>query len=173
MMTRDGGHGYGLGWYLGQAYGQRLWSHGGFLDGFAAIKGQQSGPEAHDRDPRQHETTPAQTLARRLGALALGQPEVPDIVVPVGVLDRYVGFYRTGPRAVVALTPRARPARGPGTGLAPSSSLPESDRVFVAKDGKPDRPSTSNPTAAPRASLLDTASVTASDRASTRAPPGA
>ena len=161
MMTRDGGHGYGLGWYLGQAYGERLWSHGGFLDGFAAIKDTYPDIKLTIAILGNSETTPAQTLARRLGAFALGQPEVTDIVVPPGVLDRYVGFYRTGPRAVVALTRVRDQLVARGTGLAPLILRPESDRVFVAEDGsrialdiEPDGRATGL--------LLDTASVTAS-----------
>jgi CubicO group peptidase (beta-lactamase class C family) len=134
-MVRDGGHGYGLGLYVGRAYGQRLLSHGGFLDGFSAIKDSYPDLGLTVVVLGNTETTPAQTLSRRLGALALGRPEVTEIAVPAGVLDRYVGFYRTGPRAVVSLAREGDRLVARGAGPAPLSLTPESDRVFVAEDG--------------------------------------
>jgi D-alanyl-D-alanine carboxypeptidase len=134
-LVRDGGYGYGLGLYLGRAYGQRLWSHGGFLDGFSAIKDTYPDIGLSVVILGNTETAPAQTLARRLAALALGVPEATDIAVPPGVIDRYVGFYRTGPRAVVALRRSGDRLLAQGTGLAPLVLVPESDRVFVARDG--------------------------------------
>ena len=134
-MFRDRGHGYGLGWYLGRAYGQRLWSHGGFLNGFAAIKDTYPDLGLTIVVLGNTETTPAQTLARRLGALALAAPVETGIVVPAPVVDRYAGYYRVGPRAVVALSRSGDRLVAQGTGLARLELVPESDRVFVAEDG--------------------------------------
>ncbi|MCJ2037190.1 serine hydrolase domain-containing protein [Methylobacterium sp. J-068] len=134
-MVRDRGHGYGLGLYLGHAYGQRLWSHGGFLNGFSAIKDTYPDLGLTVVVLGNTETAPAQTLSRRLAALALGVPEATEIAVPPGVIERYVGFYRTGPRAVVALTRSGDRLVVQGTGLARLELTPESDRVFVAGDG--------------------------------------
>lgn len=134
-MAQDRGHGYGLGWYLGRAYGQRLWSHGGFLDGFSAIKDTYPDLGLTIVVLGNTETTPAQTLARRLGALALDMPEVTGVSVPPLVVDRYVGFYRTGPRSVVALTRSGDRLVAQGTGLARLVLTPESDRVFLGEDG--------------------------------------
>ena len=134
-MVEDRGYGYGLGWYLGRAYGQRLWSHGGFLDGFAAIKDTYPDLGLTIVVLGNTETTPAQTLSRRLGALALGQPEATGITVPSNVLDRYVGIYRIGPRTAVALTRDGDRLVARGTGLPGLVLTPESDRVFVAEDG--------------------------------------
>ena len=134
-MFRDRGHGYGLGWYLGTAYGRRLWSHGGFLNGFSAIKDTYPDLGLTIVVLGNTETAPAQALSRRLGALALGEPEATGIAVPPNVLDRYVGFYRVGPRAVVALSRSGDRLVAQGTGLARLDLVPESDRVFVAGDG--------------------------------------
>lgn len=134
-MVRDSGHGYGLGLYVGRAYGQRLLSHGGFLDGFSAIKDTYPDLGLTVVVLGNTETTPAQTLSRRLGALALGQPEVTEIAVPAAVLDRYVGVYRTGPRAVVSLAREGDRLVARGAGPARLGLTPESDRVFVAEDG--------------------------------------
>ena len=65
-MVRDGDHGYGLGLYVGHAYGQRLLSHGGFLDGFSAIKDSYPDLGLTVVVLGNTETTPAQTLSRRL-----------------------------------------------------------------------------------------------------------
>ncbi|KQP40655.1 hypothetical protein ASF49_20600 [Methylobacterium sp. Leaf104] len=134
-MVRDGGHGYGLGLYVGQAYGERLLSHGGFLNGFSAIKDTYPDLGLSIVVLGNTETGPAQTLSRRLGALVLGRPEATEIAVPAAVLDRYAGFYRTGPRAVVSLAREGERLVARGAGPARLVLAPESDRVFVAEDG--------------------------------------
>jgi CubicO group peptidase (beta-lactamase class C family) len=134
-MVRDGGHGYGLGLYVGRAYGERLLSHGGFLNGFSAIKDSYPDLGLTVVVLGNTETAPAQTLSRRLGALALGRPEATEIAVPAAVLDRYVGVYRTGPRAVVSLAREGDRLVARGAGPGRLVLAPESDRVFVAPDG--------------------------------------
>lgn len=134
-LVKDEGYGYGLGLYLGQAYGARLWSHGGFLHGFSAIKDTYPDRGLTIVVLGNTETTPAQTLSRRLGALVLEQSEATGIVVPPNVLDRYAGSYRTGPRSIVRLTRAGDGLVAQGTDLPRLVLAPESDRVFVGGDG--------------------------------------
>lgn len=132
-MFRDGGHGYGLGWYLGTAFGQRLWSHGGFIDGFTAIKDSYPDCGLTIVVLANTETAPAQTMSRALAALYFGGSDPTQAVQVAGnVLSRYVGRYRIGPRTIAMVTREGEhlSLRLPGQ---PRLALePESDRTFVA-----------------------------------------
>ncbi|NEU11622.1 serine hydrolase [Methylobacterium sp. BTF04] len=134
-MSTDNGHGYGLGWYLGTAYGQRLWSHGGFINGFAAIKDTYPDLGLTIVVLGNTETTPAQTLSRTIAALYFGLRPETEIAVSDGVLDRYVGFYRIGPRSTLRLRREGDRLFAKATGLPGFALTPESDRVFSAPDG--------------------------------------
>lgn len=134
-MTTDDGHGYGLGLYLGSAYGQRLWSHGGFVKGFAAIKDTYPDLGLTIVVLGNTETAPAQTLSRSLAALYLGVAPETGIAVPAAVLDRYVGFYRIGPRTALAVGRSGDALVVQATGQPPLTLTPESDRVFAGPEG--------------------------------------
>lgn len=134
-MTTDNGHGYGLGLYLGRAYGQRLWSHGGFISGFAAIKDTYPDLGLTIAVLGNTETTPAQSLSRTLAALYLGVSPRTEITVPAAVLDRYAGFYRIGPRSTLSLSREGDILVAQATARPRLVLVPESDRVFVASDG--------------------------------------
>lgn len=137
-MVTDDGHGYGLGWYIGTAYGRRLWSHGGFISGFSAIKDSYPDLGLTIVVLGNTEIVPAQALSRQLAALYLGEPARTEISVGRTVLDRYVGFYRTGPRSVLGITRDGdrliAQGLGQGSGEPRISLIPESDRAFVGQD---------------------------------------
>ncbi len=134
-MVSDYGYGYGLGLYVGTAYGRRLWSHGGAVPGFVAIKDSYPDAGLTVAILSNAETAPVQAMSRALAALYFGQKARSDIAIAQDVLARYVGFYRLGPRTILAL------ALSDGRlvmrlGDDPSLSLtPESDRVFGAEGG--------------------------------------
>ena len=132
-MFADGGHGYGLGWYVGNAYGRRLWSHGGFLNGFAAIKDTYPDADLTIVVLGNTETAPAQALSRRLAALVF--EAVPDTQLSVSdaVLARYAGFYRIAPRSVLGLTLEGGRLIASITGRGRIALSPESDRVFAGE----------------------------------------
>jgi len=138
LMFRDGGFGYGLGWFIGtaktgDATPRRLWSHGGNVPGFLAIS---------DLYPDEHlavivlantETAPVQKLSRELAALWFGTFDSPDeIALEDVILDRYVGQYRLGPRTVMSVGRDGRRLRAQGTGEPPYTFIPESARTFVS-----------------------------------------
>lgn len=137
-MFTDYGHGYGLGWYIGTAYGRRLWSHGGFVGGFSAIKDSYPDLGLTVVVLGNTEIAPAQALSRELAALYLGAPARTEIAVGEAVLDRYVGFYRTGPRSILAVAREGDHLAVQGSGQGSNEPriplVPESDRAFVAKD---------------------------------------
>lgn len=134
-MTTDDGHGYGLGLYLGTAYGRRLWSHGGFVNGFAAIKDTYPDLGLTIAVLGNTETAPAQALSRSLAALYLRVPPETGIAVPATVLDRYVGFYRIGARTALAVGRSGDALVVQATGQPPLTLAPDSDRVFAGPDG--------------------------------------
>lgn len=132
-MFTDYGHGYGLGWYIGTAYGRRLWSHGGFVNGFVAIKDTYPDPGLTIAVLGNTETAPAQTLSRALAGLYFGSAD-PAQAVRVGeaVLERYVGFYRTGRRTLLGVTRAGAGLLLREIGQPPRALVPESDTTFVA-----------------------------------------
>ncbi|GJE17699.1 serine hydrolase [Methylobacterium marchantiae] len=136
-MFTDYGHGYGLGWYVGTAYGRRLWSHGGFINGFSAIKDSYPDLGLTIVVLGNSEIVPAQALSRELAALYLGVPARTQISVDQTILDRYVGFYRTGPRSVLSIVRDGdhllAQGIGQGSGEPRIILLPESDRAFAAQ----------------------------------------
>lgn len=134
-MTADTGRGYGLGLYLGRAYGHRLWSHGGFVSGFTAIKDTYPDLGLTIVILGNTETAPAQSLSRELAALYLGLPPETGVAVPRTVLDRYAGFYRIGPRTALAVSRAGDALVVQATGQPPVPLTPESDRVFAGPDG--------------------------------------
>ncbi|WP_019905408.1 serine hydrolase [Methylobacterium sp. 77] len=138
-MFTDYGHGYGLGWYIGLAYGRRLWSHGGFISGFSAIKDSYPDLGLTIVVLGNSEIVPAQALSRELAALYLGTPARTQISVDQTVLDRYVGFYRTGPRSILSIIRDGdrltAQGAGQGSGEPRITLISESDRAFVAQDG--------------------------------------
>lgn len=138
-MVTDYGHGYGLGLYIGTAYGQRLWSHGGFISGFSAIKDSYPDLGLTIVVLGNSEIVPAQALSRQLAALYLGEPAQTEISVGPTVLDRYVGFYRTGPRSVLGITRDGDRltalAVSQGSAESRITLVAESDRAFVAENG--------------------------------------
>jgi CubicO group peptidase (beta-lactamase class C family) len=153
-MFADGGHGYGLGWYVGQSYGRRLWSHGGFLSGFAAIK--DTYPEAGLTIVvlGNTETAPAQALSRRLAALVFAAVPDTQLSVSDAVLARYAGYYRVAPRSVLGLTLEGGRLVATITGRGRIVLTPESDRVF-AGDGETRIAFDIEPDGRPTGALLD------------------
>ena len=132
-MTRDGGYGYGLGIYVGRAHGYRMWSHGGFIRGFTAIKDTYPDLGLTIVVLANTDTAPALTMARSLAVLYFGDADpTQQVRIPAAVLGRYVGYYQVGPRTLVAVTREGERLflRLPGQ---PRLALePESDRSFVA-----------------------------------------
>lgn len=135
-MTRDDGYGYGYGFYLGTAFGHRLWSHGGFIDGFTAIKDTYPDLGLTIVVLANTETAPAQTISRALGALYFGIADpAQNVRIAVPALARYVGFYRLDPRRVAAVTQRGGHLFLTLPGKPRLALEPESDRTFVTVGG--------------------------------------
>lgn len=133
-MFSDGGHGYGLGWYVGKAYERRLWSHGGSIPGFLAMADYYPDERLEVIVLSNTETAPAQKMSRELAALAFGALDRPEpIVLEDVILNRYVGTYRIGPRFFVTVSRDGGRLMARGTGEAAYPFLPESDRTFFSR----------------------------------------
>lgn len=131
-MGEDGGRGYGFGWYIGTAHGQRLWSHAGMVSGFLAQTDYYPEARLAVIVLANNENAPAQTLARALAAPFLGLADAPEpLALEDLILDRYAGTYRLGPRFFLTLTRGARGLLVQATGQPALPFLPESDRTFA------------------------------------------
>lgn len=133
-MFSDYGHGYGLGWYLGTAYGRRLWSHGGAIDGFSAIKDSYPDAGLTIAVLSNADTAPVQTMSRALAALYFGAIDTrQDVEIAARVLARYVGSYRLGRRAILRVTQADGRLVMRIGGEARMLLKPESDRALVVE----------------------------------------
>ncbi len=99
------GVGYGYGIWADSVRGAPALLHSGGIPGFDAHLTYLPGPDITVAVLRNSETQETQLIARRLAAIALGDPypEVKPVVVDAAQLEEYVGVYRVDDRATRTL----------------------------------------------------------------------
>lgn len=104
-MFSDGGHGYGMGWYVSKRFGRTVYEHGGSLMGFHAMQAYYLDDKVTVIVLGNHgDDGVVEQLADGLARLALGvAPKHRAVAVDSRLLPRLVGRYQLTPDMVLSV----------------------------------------------------------------------
>jgi CubicO group peptidase (beta-lactamase class C family) len=130
---------YGYGWYIAEQDGHRFISHSGWIDGFAASFGRYPDDRLTVIILSNLDSTPANTMARNIGAIALGlkhqaPAEHRAIKIDSKIYDAYVGKYELVPNFIVTITEEGGKLLGQATGHPQVELFPESENEFFVRE---------------------------------------
>ncbi|PYP88365.1 MAG: hypothetical protein DMF61_07175 [Blastocatellia bacterium AA13] len=138
MFTAFTGN-YGYGWYIAEQDGHRFISHSGWIDGFAASFGRYPDDRVTVIVLSNLDSAPVNTIARNLGAIALGlRRETPEehraVKIDSKIYDSYVGQYELAPNFIITITKEGDRLMGQATGHPQVELFPASENEFFVKE---------------------------------------
>lgn len=130
---------YGYGWYIAEQDGHRFISHSGWLDGFAASFGRYPEDRVTVIILSNLDSAPANTIARNIGAIALGlRHAAPEerraIKIDSRIYGAYVGRYELAPNFIVTITEEGDRLMGQASGHPQVELFPQSENEFFVKE---------------------------------------
>ena len=138
MFTPHKG-GYGYGWYVGERYGRKSISHGGWISGFASSVVRYPDERVTIIVLSNLDNLPVNTMSRHLAAIIFGTEgatlkERKVASVNPRIFDAYVGQYQLTPTFLITITKEGDRLMGQATGFPKIELLPASDIEFFVKE---------------------------------------
>jgi len=130
---------YGYGWYIAEQGGHRFISHSGWIDGFAASFGRYPDDRVTVIVLSNIDSTPVNTIARNIGAIALGLrhdtlEERQAVKIDSKIYDAYVGQYELAPDFIITVSKEENRLVAQAPGHPKIELLPESKVEFFVKE---------------------------------------
>ncbi|HEV7905545.1 MAG TPA: serine hydrolase [Pyrinomonadaceae bacterium] len=131
--------GYGYGWYVGEQYGRKSLSHGGWISGFAASVARYPDDNLTIIVLSNLDNVPVNTIARHLAGIIFGVKDArlkerKVASVDPRIFDGYVGQYELTPTFLITITKEGDRLMGQATGFPKIELLPASDIEFFVKE---------------------------------------
>lgn len=130
--------GYGYGWYVGEKFGRRVFSHGGLIEGYAAFIERFPDDKTTVIVLSNVDSTPTSRVARDLTAMTFGLPrqrprEREAVTVDPGLYDAYVGRYEVSHNLSITISKEGGRLLGQATGRPKIELFPESPTKFFVR----------------------------------------